>query len=306
MPANENAPKVGMLNALYFNEVPRTKFVDWLGAIRVRLLNGPNMGRLKHVMLLMKQATWASDPDMALARAVDEESLAGNHPLPQFNEVPAFTFEVSGISRVITHQIVRTRLGVTYSQQGTGDQDRRHDDVLVPRSLCREGNEKDLEAYINHALESKQLYVRLLDKPGRNGRKFEHSLVMARYVLPHNTAQFIYVNINLLALQGLIGNRLCTYETAEYNEVAGQMAARMRETYPELAKSLKANCDRDGGCHYMRAKNPAVAGSMYQPDPKHDVYDWNPADFVYDATRDDMVDGPLFDGREYVGWKRVK
>ena len=296
MPARLDAPRRGILNSLHFGEPPRTRFLDWIDAIRVELINGPDRLRINGAMREMKQATWADSVDLAYQRSVTDAAAA--HPLPLFAEVPSFTFRVSGISRIIAQQITRTRLGVTFSMQGTGDQDCRHRDALVPRYLNRPEKAERLSSYIHVTLGAKHEYAQALDAG--------ESLVGARYALPQNLAGFIYVHISLLALQGLVGKRLCTYETQEYNMVAELMRSEVRFQYLPFAAGLVADCDGPGGCHYMRAKNPAVAGSMYLPDAKHDVYDWSPEDFVYRQTRDEMLAGPRFVPRSYVGFERVE
>lgn len=300
MPKNLNAPVVLNPNPLFFGEEPKTRFLDWLDAIHVTVLH-ESYAEATFAMRVMQRMTWAHDYEDLIFRAQEAKlssSLSGQ-TLPLNLEVPSWTFLIEGVSRVITHQIVRTRLGVVYSQRGTGDQDCRHDDVLVPRSLNRPREDEFLEAFLNRALGDKMLYAQMVNTK-------RHSLVMARYVLPQSLAQMIVVNINLAALIGLVGKRLCTYETQEYNEVARQMVKCVTDNNPELAPYLKADCDKPGGCYYQKAFGKPFAGSVYVPDEKHDCGPWNPASYVYDQTRDEMLDGPSFQTREYAGYRRVR
>jgi len=296
MPKDFSAPIFVNPNSVHWGETPRTIFKDWIDAIQVRLISGPRVDQIESAMGAMQHATWGATAQDAWRRGEEEfdlEALLRGGSLPLGAEIAHFTFEISGVSRIITHQIVRTRVGVTYSQRGTGDQDCRHDDVLVPRSLCRSGQEALLERYIQGALEAKLLYAEMIDSK-------EHSLVMARYVLPQNLAQFIYADYSYLALVGLAAKRLCTYETLEFNVVLQRMKEAMEAGgYGHFASLLRAACDSPQGCHYMRPRR--MAGTVYPPDAKHDRFPWNPENYVYERTRDELLDGPEFPERWYVG-----
>lgn len=299
MPRDASVPAVQNLNRVFWDEEPRTKFVDWIDAIGVTMVNCSNRATVFQAMSLMQSATWGHDVVDLYDLAGRAAALgAGSGSLPLNLEVPSFTFLVGGISRIVTHQIVRTRVGVVYSQRGTGDQDCRHDDVLVPRSLNRPGAEAALDYYVDVVLAAKNFYAYSVDKR-------EHSLVAMRYALPQSLAQYIFVHVNLMALMGLVGKRLCTVETLEYNVVARKMVEEVTRFFPEFGPYLKADCEKPGGCHYQRGFGKSLAGSVYAPDRLHDVGPWNPASYVYDRTRDEMLDGPPFPARRYVGFRRV-
>lgn len=305
MPRDLNAPIVANPNPIFFGEEPKTRFLDWLDAIHVTILH-ESYAEAKFAMRVMQRMTWAHDYEDLIRRASEAElqsSLSGQ-TLPLNLEVPTWTFLIEGVSRIITHQIVRTRLGVVFSQRGTGDQDCRHDDVLVPRSLNRPDEVTNLEYYIHAALVAKNFYAGACD--GYGAGLGGQSLVAMRYALPQSLAQMIVININLQALIGLVGKRLCTNETIEYNRVAEQMAACVVKSHPELAPYLKADCDKPSGCYYQKAFGKPFAGSVYVPDEKHDRGPWNPASYVYDTTRNEMLDGPPFQTREYAGYRRVR
>lgn len=301
MPRDHSAPVFTVYDPIHYDEVPRTRFLDWLDAIRVDLVNWPDRDRLYEALTGMMVAAWAEDVE-DIARVADLfkiDYIARGQSLPLGIEVPTFTFRISGISRIMTHQIVRNRLGVVYSQKGTANQDIRHQDVLVPRSLNRSGEEELLVDYINYHLEFKEWYARAMDTR-------RHSIMAVRYAMPHSMAQFIYVNINLAALQGLVGKRLCTCEAIEYNRIAELMVERVREVYPEFAVMLRATCDTKAGCYYQKAFGTQIGYTLHYPDEKHDVGPWNPENYLHQATRDELVGGPPFQTREYKGYRRAR
>lgn len=300
MPRDESAPLINVYSPLHRGEVPRTRFIDWLDAITVGLVNYPDPVRLRFAMNGMIATTWAeSVEDLArVQEMITDDAEQGHRPLPLSGEIPSFTFVIGGISRVMTHQIVRGRIGFTYSQKGTANQDQRHGDVLVPRVYARPENVGFLEQYILNHLNIKADYAAQID----SGRV---STFAARYMVPHSLAQFIWVNVSLAALIGSVGKRLCTCEAHEYNRIAELMVKRVVTVFPEFAPVLVADCDRPGGCFYQRNFGNSIGDTVHWPDEKHDRGPWNPANYSQHGTREDLAGGSPFKTRQYVGFKWV-
>lgn len=300
MPRSLDAPVVQPHNVMYKGEAARTRFVDWLDAIQVELKHGPGP-TIYQGMAEMQQASYSPDHDLVVERAIQAvaEGTYGSQPLPLNLEVPSFLFLVKGVSRAMTHQIVRTRVGVTYAQKCTGDGDIRHDDALVPRSLNKPGSEPALRQYVDIVLQFKEWYSREVD----SGFQSIHVL---RYLMPHCLSQYIYVNISLLALKELYGKRMCPEQPIEWQRIAGGMKAALEKDYPGFAKLLRANCETKS-CHWhRRGNNDPMIGRLYFPDMEHDVEPWNPESFMHQGTVWEVLGGPPFATREYSGWVRVK
>lgn len=285
---------------MYRGEEPRTRFLDWLDAINVDLVHGPGPA-IYQGMAEMQQASYS--PDLALvkerARAAVKAGTYGDQPLPLNLEVPSFLFLISGVSRAMTHQIVRTRVGVTYAQKCTGDGDIRHDDALVPRSLNKPGQEMALEGYIEQVLAFKSWYAKLVDE----GVQSIHAL---RYLMPHCLSQYIYVNYSFLALKELVGKRWCPEQPIEWQAICGGIQdALILGGYEEFGYMLTANCATKS-CHWhRRGNNDPRIGRLYFPDEQHDVESWNPASFLHQGTVWEVLGGPEFPERHYVGQKQV-
>jgi len=155
-------------------EIPRTTFVDALDAIKVTLIHGPSPD-LNLVGHAFQRATWNHEPYLPGKNTDDDKKIANalhilafeNKGLPLSLELYDFVFCVSGISRVITHQIVRNRIGATYSQQASGDKDWRHHRVLVPRSIYHES--RAWSRFRQHILDAKMLYADMLDRANASG-----------------------------------------------------------------------------------------------------------------------------------------
>lgn len=299
MPKSDSAPIISVYQRMHFDEVPITRFVDWLDAIQVEMTSWPDPDRLLSTTRGMVAATWAEHPD-DLSRVIEmmeADTARGHRPLSLSSEVPSFTFLVSGISRIMTHQIVRGRIGFTYSQKGTANQDQRHGDVLVPRVYARPENAALLEEYVEDHLQIKHRYAAHLDT-----RRV--STFAARYMMPPSLAQFIWVSVSLAAFVGMVGKRLCTCEAHEYNRIAELMVSLVVEKFPEFAPVLGADCVKSTGCFYTRNFGNSIGDTVHWPDETHDAGLWNPANYSFAGTREDLAGGPPFETRYYVGKSR--
>lgn len=283
-------------------EIPRTAFVDDLNAVRVTLIHWPDR-KTDLAAHAFQRATWESDPylpgvDESRDRAVEEDLriLAFERKgLPLSLELYDFVFCVSGISRIVTHQIVRNRIGATYSQQASGDKDWRHHRALVPRSIYH--NNQLWPKFRQQVLAAKILYAQMLDT-------MEIPILDARRVLPHCLETFIYVKFNLVTLINFIRKRDCV-QTQEPEMVI--VARRMREAvlaeFPQLTTLLENQCS-SGRCFYT-VSDRLVGTSMFLPDNDHD-FPYNQENFIYKRTVREMVyDLPPVEKEEYVGCQRV-
>lgn len=297
---DESAPIVIPHNAMFPFEAPRTRFVDWFDAMHVEVRAGPDTKRVLRGILEMKEASYTPDWDMMMERADQAEEDGDTGVLHLGAEIPSFLFAIRGVSRVMTHHIVRQRIGVTYQQKCTGDGDIRHDDVLVPRAFNKPGNETMLEWYVNFNLDFKVRYAREIDER-------QISLHVLRYAMPHGLSQYIYMGANLQALKDIFGKRACHEQPIEWWLLTDKIKQAMVDAgYEVFAKSLRSNCSSKS-CHWhRRGNNDPLFGRLYFPDEEHDVEPWNPESFLYKGTAAEVNGGPPFPGREYLGYERVK
>lgn len=302
MPHSNDIPLKEKPATVLKGEQPRTVFKDALDSTTVDLIYHPDES-INLVAYGFQKATWADQPyvpgrnkknDMELSKSLKIEAMKGNG-LPLSLELYDFVFAISGISRIITHQIVRTRVGATYSQQCSGDKDWRHHDAVVPRSIAR--NKTLYEAFKKNVLSAKQLYADMLDT-------MEVPILDARKILPHCLETFIYVKFNLATLATFIKKRDCV-QTQEPEMVL--IARRMREAvvaqYPQLEDLLQNECKRHN-CFYTKSDR-LVGTSMFLPDADHD-FEYNKHNFIYEKTVHEMVyDLPSVIKEQYVGLKKV-
>ena len=302
MPHNPSIPIKKKPSCVLKGEQPKTTFKDSLSSVKVDLIHWPD--ELIHLSsYAFQKATWANSPyvpgknpnkDQELLKELKIEAFQGNG-LPLSLELYDFVFSISGITRIVTHQIVRNRIGATYSQQCSGDKDWRHHDVLVPRSLYK--NKSLYKKFKKNVLESKTLYADMLDT-------MNIPILDARRVLPHCLETFIYVKFNLVTLMSFIQKRDCTQtQEPEMVIVARLMRDVVLNKFPFLEKLLENKC-KSGGCFYTKSDR-LTGTSMFIPDKRHD-FDVNKNNFIYDKTVVEMAyDLPKVKVEKYIGLKKI-
>ncbi|MDR0888528.1 MAG: FAD-dependent thymidylate synthase [Coriobacteriales bacterium] len=153
-------------------------------------------------------------------------------------EHASYTFAVEGVSRSLTHQLVRHRLA-SYNQQSqryvkyTGEPE-----VIEPGSVS---DDPDTHATFNAAIEAAySAYKALLDA----GIPAED----ARYVLPNACATKIVITMNIRELLHFFELRCCHRAQWEIQELANRMLALAKPTAPFIFMDAGAPCIREG-CH---------------------------------------------------------
>ncbi|HSX28379.1 MAG TPA: FAD-dependent thymidylate synthase [Candidatus Saccharimonadales bacterium] len=302
MPHSQNIARKEKPATVLKGQKPKTTFKDAFDSIEVDLIYHPSE-QIDLVAYGFQKATWADRPyvpgkdekvDAKLLASLKIEAMEGNG-LPLSLELYDFVFAVSGISRIITHQIVRTRVGATYSQQCSGDKDWRHHDAVMPRSAAQQP--ALYEAFKQNVLNAKQLYADMLDT-------MEVPILDARKILPHCLETFIYVKFNLATLVTFIKKRDCVQtQEPEMVLIARQMRTAILAKFPQLEGLLQNECKRHN-CFYTRSDR-LVGTSMFLPDKDHD-FEYNKDNFIYPKTVHEMVyDLPPVPAEHYIGTKKA-
>jgi thymidylate synthase (FAD) len=268
---------------ILFGQRPLTRFKDYRKSISVKLLAPESKENMMNRIYGFVNATWADDPSYVESATTEQKLDALNQMLSgkalQLGlETVNFTFLISGISRVDTHQIVRQRIGVTFSQQCTGDRMMHHNDILVEECIAKDPDQ--LAMFLHSTLENKNSYSSMID----NGI----SIQAARSILPHNLETFIWMNTNLATLLFFHQKRIDDgSQTWQINEIAQQMADRVCEVYPELKEVFERNKKKFKFQREASAdrKNTFSTG-LYVP--KEDEFDYHERDFLYPSRKNSM------------------
>src|SRR5258706_10248559 len=112
-----------------------------------------------------------------------------------------FTFGISGVSRTLSHQLVRHRAGVAFDQQSQRYVTFKKAATMLPQTIA-EADPAVREKYEEQVEGSMELYP----EPGAAGRPGED----ARFVFPNATRTNLVMTVNLRALIHMSGLRLCT------------------------------------------------------------------------------------------------
>lgn len=152
-----------------------------------------------------------------------------------------FTFFISGVSRALSNQLVRHRIGVSYSQQSqrycSFDKGFNY---VIPPSIAKD--EKLLEKYKLYMEGINNMYLDLLNVENVPAED-------ARMVLPNACTTNLTVSINLRALIHLCQERMCTNAQYEIRNMVKQMAKLITDKIPELAPYLVPKCKALGYCN---------------------------------------------------------
>jgi thymidylate synthase (FAD) len=143
-------------------------------------------------------------------------------------EFATFTFLVSGISRVTSHQIVRHRAGCNYAQKSQ-------------RYVSESGFEYVTPPDIEENAEAKKEFdkaVELLGKTYNLLRDVGIKKEDCRYILPQACTTQIMIGLNARSLRHFLRLRLAKKAQWEIREVARQMRDRVREIAPTLVFDL--------------------------------------------------------------------
>lgn len=171
------------------------------------------------------------------------EVLNSGHTSPV--EHVSFTFGLSGVSRALTHQLVRHRIA-SFSQQSQRYVDGSHFDFVMPPAVA--GNAQAKERFLACMEEVGQAYVDIKAILAEDGRKGSTGNEDARFVLPQAAASNIVVTMNCRSLLNFFEDRCCTRAQWEIRSVAEQMLSICREVLPEVFNLAGAKCERLGYC----------------------------------------------------------
>ena len=153
-----------------------------------------------------------------------------------------FTFGISGVSRTLSHQLVRHRAGVAFDQQSQRYVTFKGASTMLPTSIedAEPGVRADYEAAIEGSM---NLYGELVGA----GIPAED----ARFVFPNATRTNLVMTTNLRALIHMSGLRLCTMAQWEIRRLFQLIRHEIFAVSPFLGSFLAPKCVPLGYCDEM-------------------------------------------------------
>lgn len=169
------------------------------------------------------------------ARSVLSTIMAGGH----FStlEHASYTFAIDGVSRALTHQLVRHRLASFNQQSQRYVRFDEEPEVVVPPAVAAGPSTK---AVFDEAMDAAWEAYAALVKAGIAPED-------ARYVLPNACETKIVVTMNVRELLHFFEVRCCKRAQWEIRELADEMLALVKPTAPYLFMDAGAPCVR-GAC----------------------------------------------------------
>ena len=152
-------------------------------------------------------------------------------------EHASFSFAVSGVSRALTHELVRHRIASYTQRSQRWLKETGFAYVTPPRVAAN----PEAERIYTAAMASLQRdYARLLEL----GIPRED----ARFVLPNACTSQIMVTMNARSLRNFFSLRCCARAQWEIRGLAREMLTQVRQVAPELFLMAGPPCETDGIC----------------------------------------------------------
>ena len=144
-----------------------------------------------------------------------------------------FTFAIEGISRVLTHQLVRHRIA-SYSQQSQRYVSEHDFEYILPPSIAENDEAKAKFENLMHTI--RQTYDELvaMDIPKED----------ARYVLANATETKIITTFNARSLMNFFELRCCTRAQWEIRKLANLMLKEVSKVAPNIFDDAGATCKK--------------------------------------------------------------
>jgi thymidylate synthase (FAD) len=182
----------------------------------------------------------ASDKQQSLVRKVIESGHGSTI------EHIVFTFAISGVTRTLSHQLVRHRAGLAFDQQSQRYVNYKRPAYMVPGTI-EDASPELRDRFREEMDESLAFYGELLEAgvPGED----------ARFVMPNATRTNLVMTANLRALIHMSGLRLCTMAQWEIRRLFQLIRHEIFQVSPFLGSFLAPKCVPLGYCDEDRNRD---------------------------------------------------
>lgn len=161
-------------------------------------------------------------------------------------EHASFTFAVEGVSRTLTHQLVRHRIA-SYSQQSQRYVRLDEFNYIIPPEI--EKNEEAKKIFVESMENSKNAYQKITEiliaqKEGTGNKSAieKESIEDARYVFPNACETKIVFTMNARTLLNFFELRCCNRAQWEIRQLATQMLRECKKIAPTLFSDAGPSC----------------------------------------------------------------
>ncbi len=159
-------------------------------------------------------------------------SMGHESPLEHAN----FTFGMEGVSRTLTHQLVRHRIA-SYSQKSQRYVDESSFEYIIPPSVKKE--EEAYHLYVQQMEKIREAYAALAEKVPQED---------ARYLLPNACETKLVVTMNARSLRNFFRLRMCRRAQWEIRNLAEKMFEEVERVAPMLLHKAGPPCEAENYC----------------------------------------------------------
>lgn len=156
-----------------------------------------------------------------------------------------FTFAIEGVSRALTHQLVRHRIA-SYSQQSQRYVKESDFDYIIPPSIEKDNDMR--KEFLDALTKIQESYNKLMKMFETKGSKGEIANQDVRFLLPQAAETKIVVTMNCRELIHFFKERCCTRAQWEIRALANEMLKMCSEKLPEVFKDAGAKCVKLSYC----------------------------------------------------------
>ena len=153
-------------------------------------------------------------------------------------EHASFTFAIDGVSRALSHQLVRHRIA-SFSQKSQRYVTEDSFAYITPPTIAL--NKEHKRAFEQLMQEIKRQYTAFLS----DGIAAED----ARYILPNATATNLVLTMNARSLLNFFRLRCCKRAQAEIQQLAQLMLQEVKKAAPALFAQAGPSCVAEGICY---------------------------------------------------------
>lgn len=229
--------------------------------LKISLLQGVDEESFKRVLARTLKATTGISPDEPPAEQDWEEMMKGG--LQSALETQTIVFEVTGASRALTHQLVRSRRAGFHqqSQRATWYGDRPN--FRMPMSVFRQDT-ADAEAQETWETNA-SMGVPAGPYPVSVRKAWERALLAcwrayqmacdagvsyqdARYILPEGTTNYIICEYTIREFINVFAYRGCSMFLWEMVDCMRKMRSELLAAHPFLEPYVKISCEKGANC----------------------------------------------------------
>jgi flavin-dependent thymidylate synthase len=208
-----------------------------LDNLHVKLVQGIDEYNFQRTLRRAQQATIGLPVDDSVGYGEDDwkEMLKGG--LQTALESQVVIFEVFGVARATTHQIVRSRRAAFHQQSMRASYMGGAPQTRMPESVWR--NPKARSAFMAAVSAAHHAY--------RTACEEDISYQDARYILPIGTCTYIMCEYNVREFLALYDYRACSMFQWEICSTVRAMGDLLKEAHPWLAPYIKISCEKSVG-----------------------------------------------------------